>query len=117
MTAITINWNLIENERIGRHHISRCDDHIHVFGNDRTFPVPSGWRLIDAFIGLVDTDPSRSRMELPKGQVDVYLPTNTLLAIGDIVPNGVETVRVETPLAQGVSNWAGIKLVFKKSTS
>jgi hypothetical protein len=50
------------------HQISRWGDQIHVFGNDRNFPVPPGYRLVEARIGLVNShpDPERSKMPLPE---------------------------------------------------
>lgn len=94
------------------------DDRIYVFtpSRDRDFQVPPGWRLVDAYIGLVDTDPERSRMQLPRGHVDVVLPSGALLPIGGLVPSDVDVVKAVTPnMTGGVSNWAGIQLVFEES--
>ena len=94
------------------------DDRIYVYtpSRDRDFRVPPGWRLVDAYIGLVDTDPERSRMQLPRGRVDVVLPSGALLPIGGSVPSDVDVVKTVTPnLTGGVSNWGGIQLVFEES--
>lgn len=118
---IRLSWNdLPKNtwKNFGVHQISLRDGRIHVFGNSRDFPVPSGWRLVDAHIGLVDTDPNRSRMPLPHGRVDVVLPSGALLLIDELVPGDVDIVKVMTPhMSGGVSNWAGIQLVFEPSTT
>jgi len=94
------------------------DDRMYVFApsRDRDFRVPSGWRLVDAYIGLVDTRPDHSRMQLPGGLVDVVLPSGALLPIGGLVPSDVDVVKAGTPnMTGGVSNWAGIQLVFEES--
>jgi hypothetical protein len=114
-TAEAIMGSFQDGERrsIGGHSISRYGSRIHVFGNDRNFPLPSGCRLVEAFIGLVNTDREKARMQLPEGRVDVLLPDGGRLAIGDVVPPDVVMGRVETPLAKGCSNWAGPCLVFE----
>jgi hypothetical protein len=103
-----------ESKFVNGHHIAKYSSRINVFGNNRDFPAPIGYKLIDAYIGLVDTDPVKSRMALPNGQIDVILPNGKELKIGDIVPNDITTVKVETPNTTGVSNWAGPYLVFEK---
>lgn len=98
----------------GNHVVIRQGGRIEVFGNDRRFPVPRGYRLVDAFIGLVDTDPAKSRMALPQGRVEAVLGDGRVLAVGDVVPPGIQVVQVETPQTSGVSNWAGPCLVFER---
>jgi hypothetical protein len=102
-----------ETRSVGGHQIFKWKGQIRVFGNDRSFPVPAAHRLVDAYIGLVNNDPERSRMGLPEGRVDVTLPSGDKLAVGDVVPAGVARAKVETPLASGCSNWAGPCLVFE----
>jgi hypothetical protein len=94
------------------------DDRIYVFNPGRDLPVPPGWRLVEAYIGLVDTRPDHSRMPLPRGHVDVVLPSGAALPIGGLVPSDVDVVKAMTPnMTGGVSNWAGIELVFEAARS
>lgn len=96
---------------IGQHQYTRTKSGVAIFGNHRDFPVPAG-RLVSACIGLVNTDPTKSIMPLPEGEVVIRTKAGTILKIGDSLTTD-QVVHVETPNTGGVSNWGGIQLAFE----